>query len=71
MHEIGLDLINILNTKNILTLSYSPNPKNPNDPLKIVGWGEGTQDEMCLAFLYVTGKIVCKDANQLIIPCPK
>jgi cytochrome c5 len=30
------------------------NPKNPNDPLRVVGWGEGTQDEMCLAFLGVT-----------------
>jgi hypothetical protein len=30
-HEMGLDLINILNTKNILGLSYSPNPKDPND----------------------------------------
>ena len=28
-HEIGLDLINILNTENILTLTYNPNPKNP------------------------------------------
>jgi hypothetical protein len=24
-----LDLINILNTENILTLTYNPNPKNP------------------------------------------
>lgn len=30
-HEIGLDLINILNTKNILSLSYSPDPRNPSD----------------------------------------
>ncbi len=30
------------------------NPKNPSDPLKVVGWGEGTEDEMCLAFLGVT-----------------
>ncbi len=30
------------------------NPKNPNDPLKVVTWGEGTQDEMCLAFLGLT-----------------
>lgn len=27
------------------------NPRNPNNPLKVVGWGEGTQDEMCVAFL--------------------
>ncbi len=30
------------------------NPKNPNDPLKVVTWGEGTQDEMCLAFMGLT-----------------
>ncbi len=30
-HEMGLDLINILNTENILALAYSPNPKNPNE----------------------------------------
>ena len=30
------------------------NPKNPNDPLRVVGWGEGTQDEMCLAFIGFT-----------------
>lgn len=30
------------------------NPKNPSDPLKTVRWGEGTQDEMCIAFLGVT-----------------
>jgi hypothetical protein len=30
------------------------NPKNPSDPLKVVTWGEGTQDEMCLAFMGLT-----------------
>ncbi len=30
------------------------NPKNPNNPLIAVGWGEGTESEMCLAFLGVT-----------------
>jgi hypothetical protein len=30
------------------------NPRNPNNPLIPVGWGEGTQDEMCLAFIGVT-----------------
>ena len=30
------------------------NPRNPNNPLKAVGWGEGTQDEMCVVFLGVT-----------------
>jgi mono/diheme cytochrome c family protein len=29
------------------------NPRNPNNPLKNVRWGEGTEDEMCLAFLGV------------------
>ena len=30
------------------------NPKNPNQPLKEVRWGEGTEDEMCVGFLGVT-----------------
>jgi hypothetical protein len=30
------------------------NLHNPNWPPKVVGWGEGTQDEMCLTFLGVT-----------------
>ena len=30
------------------------NPKNPNNPLVPVSWGERTTDEMCLAFLGVT-----------------
>lgn len=30
-HEIALDLVNLLNTKNILTLSYSPNPFGTGD----------------------------------------
>ncbi len=30
------------------------NPRNPSNPLREVGWGEGTQDEMCLVFLGVT-----------------
>ena len=30
------------------------NPKNPNNPLVTVGWGERTTDEMCLAFIGVT-----------------
>ncbi len=29
------------------------NPRNPNNPLKAVRWGEGTEDEMCLAFVGV------------------
>jgi mono/diheme cytochrome c family protein len=30
------------------------NPRNPSNPLKVVGWGEGTEDEMCIAFLGLT-----------------
>lgn len=34
-HEIALDLVNVLNTQNVLALSYSPDPKNPTaDPLQ-------------------------------------
>lgn len=29
-HELALDLVNVFNTKNILGLTYSPNPLNPN-----------------------------------------
>jgi hypothetical protein len=33
-HEIGLDLVNVLNRKNILGLTYSPNPIHPEtDPV--------------------------------------
>lgn len=30
------------------------NPNNPNDPPKLVKWGEKSTDEMCTVFLYVT-----------------
>jgi hypothetical protein len=30
------------------------NPRNPNNPVKTVRWGEGTEDEMCLVFLGLT-----------------
>jgi hypothetical protein len=33
-HELGLDLVNILSTKNILSLTYVPNPKNPSDVIR-------------------------------------
>jgi len=29
-HEIGLDLVNLLNTKNVLSLAYAPNLANPS-----------------------------------------
>ena len=32
------------------------NPRNPNHPPKLVGWGEATNDEMCIGFLAVTRK---------------
>ncbi len=32
------------------------NPRNPNRPPKLVKWGEGTTDEMCIGFLAVTKK---------------
>ncbi len=40
-----------------LTCTYdntTNNPKNPSNPLKLVNWGEGTEDEMCVAFVGVT-----------------
>ena len=30
------------------------NPRNPSNPPKLVTWGEGTEDEMCVAFMGVT-----------------
>jgi hypothetical protein len=30
------------------------NPRNPSNPLKEIRWGEGTEDEMCLAILGIT-----------------
>jgi hypothetical protein len=29
-HEIGLDLVNVLGTQNLLSLAYAPNVSNPN-----------------------------------------
>lgn len=40
-----------------LTASYdnsAANPRNPNNPPKLVTWGEQTTDEMCIAFLFYT-----------------
>ena len=40
-----------------LTCTYDnseQNPRNPSNPLRVVGWGEGTEDEMCLAFIGAT-----------------
>ena len=40
-----------------LTCTYNnseSNPRNPNNPLKLVTWGEGTEDEMCLGFIGIT-----------------
>ena len=30
------------------------NPRNPSNPPKLVRWGEGTEDEMCVAFMGLT-----------------
>ena len=40
------------------------NPKNPNNPIVPVGWGERTTDEMCLAFLGVIFD------NEAFLPLP-
>lgn len=40
-----------------MTATYdnsAQNPRNPNNPPKLVTWGEETTDEMCLAFLHFT-----------------
>ncbi len=40
-----------------LTCKYdnsTNNPRNPSNPPKRVTWGEGTEDEMCVAFMGVT-----------------
>jgi hypothetical protein len=31
-HEIGIDIVNVFNTKNLLSLAYSPKLNDPNDP---------------------------------------
>lgn len=33
-HEFGLDIVNVLSTKNVLSLTYVPNPKNPTDVVR-------------------------------------
>jgi len=40
------------------------NPKNPNNPIVPVGWGERTTDEMCLAFVGVIFD------NEAFLPLP-
>lgn len=45
-HEIGLDLVNIFNTRNLLNLTYAP---TPNDPTRIV---ENTQLGFLPLFFY-------------------
>jgi peroxiredoxin len=39
------------------------NPNNPSNPPKVVGWGEETTDEMCIAFVHFTN-----DAEDLTKP---
>lgn len=33
-HELGLDIVNVLSTKNVLSLTYTPNPKDPTDVVR-------------------------------------
>lgn len=33
-HELGLDIVNILSTKNVLSLTYVPNPRDPTDVVR-------------------------------------
>lgn len=33
-HEFGLDLVNVFNTRNLLGLTYVPNPDNPSEPFQ-------------------------------------
>lgn len=33
-HEFGLDIVNVLGTKNVLSLTYVPNPKDPTDVVR-------------------------------------
>jgi peroxiredoxin len=42
------------------------NPNNPSNPPKVVGWGEETTDEMCIAFVHFTN-----DAEDLTKPKAK
>jgi hypothetical protein len=44
-------------TRARLTCEYNnsdENPNNPSNPVKDVRWGEGSEDEMCLAFVGIT-----------------
>ena len=42
------------------------NPNNPSNPPRVVGWGEETTDEMCIAFIHFTN-----DAEDLTKPKEK
>jgi hypothetical protein len=53
MEPVGVAAFNRIQ----LTCTYNnseSNPRNPNNPLKLVTWGEGTEDEMCLGFVGLT-----------------
>jgi hypothetical protein len=44
-------------TRLTMTCTYdnsASNPRNPSNPPKLVRWGEGTEDEMCVTFLGLT-----------------
>lgn len=44
----------------------SKNPRNPNNPPKLVTWGEATTDEMCIGFLAIV-----KQGQDLTVPGAK
>ena len=44
------------------------NPRNPNNPPAAVGWGDGTNDEMCLVFVLVRIPDICASP---LISCPR
>lgn len=65
-HEIGLDLVNILNTENILALSYAPSLTDPS--------AEPVAERMQLGFLpifYYRADIRLNNKNKLEIPADR
>lgn len=49
----------------------SSNPNNPNDPPKLVTWGEQTNDEMCIAFFEVSFQKAAASKEELRPPGPE
>ena len=44
------------------------NPRNPNNPPVAVGWGAGTNDEMCLVFILAKIPDICASP---LVACPR